>query len=373
MDSENCWPKNCWPKNCWYVAAHAHEVTDQLFARTILGQPLIFWRAAGGTVAALEDRCPHRLVPLSTGKTVGGHVECGYHGLRFDAGGACTHVPGQDSIPSNACVKTFPVAERHALIWVWLGAAELADESLIPDLHWLDAPGWTSVTGTLHFNCDYRLINDNLLDLSHETYIHKHTIGNDAVAASPSVTEIVGRRVVRVHREMPDIEPPPFFSLAQGHEARINRWQIAIFMAPGFNMTEVGFHPVGTDRVKEHLMMRPIHIITPETERSAHYIWAVARNFRLGDARLDEGLIVAIDHTFKEDRELLEIQQKRLDEEGMPKLPQVAVKLDQGPVQGRRLLEAMIKREQDDPSHCEPPGLLADDRVVTMPFADAAE
>ena len=152
-----------WPENCWYVAAHAHEVTDQLFARTILGQALIFWRIADGRIAALADRCPHRLVPLSTGKTVDGVVECGYHGI-------------QDTIPSNACVKTFPVAERHALIWVWLGAAELADESLIPDIHWLDAPGWTSVTGSLHFKCDYRLINDNLLDLC--AYTAKCRISN---------------------------------------------------------------------------------------------------------------------------------------------------------------------------------------------------
>ena len=144
-------------------------------------------------------------------------------------------------------------------------------------------------------------------------------------------------------------------------------------MAPGFNMTEVGFHPVGTDRVSDHLMMRPIHIITPETERSAHYIWAVARNFRHGDQTLDEGLIGAIDHTFKEDRELLEIQQARLDAEGSPSVPQVSVKLDQGPVQGRRLLAAMIKREADDPTYCEPPAPLADDNAVTMPFAQAAE
>jgi len=361
-----------YPKNCWYVAAHAADVTEELFARTVLNQPLIFWRTAEGRVAMLEDRCPHRLVPLSTGHTVDGAVQCGYHGLRFDADGACTFVPGQDTVPTNACVKTFPVVERHALIWVWLGAAELANEDLIPDMHWLDAPGWTSTTGTLHFQCDYRLINDNLLDLSHETYIHKHTIGNDAVADSPAETNVIDRRIVRVHREMPNIEPPPFFSLAQGHSEPINRWQIAIFMPPGFNMTEVGFHPVGTDRAATHLMMRPIHIITPETDHSSHYIWAVARNFRLDDAKLSDGMWEAIDHTFKEDRELLETQDQRLQAEGMPKLPQLAVKVDQGPVQGRRLLDAMIRKEQEDPTWCAMPMPLADDDQVTMPFAEAA-
>lgn len=362
-----------YPKNCWYVAAHAHEVTGQLFARTLLDQPVIFWRTPEDGIAALEDRCPHRLVPLSTGEIVDGTVRCGYHGLRFGADGVCAHVPGQDRAPKTPRVKTFPALERHGLIWIWLGAEDLADPDLVPDLHWLDAPGWTATTGTLHFKCDYRLINDNLLDLSHETFIHKHTIGNDSVADSPAVTDVVDKRVVRVHREMPDIEPPPFFSLSQGHDGRINRWQIAIYMAPGFNMTEVGFHSVESDRVQDHYMMRPIHIITPETEHSCHYIWAVARNFRLDDDELDSGLWTAIDHTFKEDRELLEIQDARLQAEGMPKVPQLAVKLDTGPLAGRRLLDAMIRKEQEDPRYCAPPIPLADDEVVTMPFAAAAE
>jgi len=362
-----------YPRNCWYVAAHAHEITDQLFARTILNQALIFWRTADGEIAVLEDRCPHRLVPLSTGKTVNGQVECGYHGLRFGADGACTHVPGQDALPSNALAKTFPVVDRHALIWIWLGAEELADRDLIPDMHWMDAPGWAATTGYLHFECDYRLINDNLLDLSHETYIHKHTIGNDAVADSPAVMNVIDKRVVRVHREMPDIEPPPFYALAQGHDERINRWQIAIYMAPGFNMTEVGFHPVGTDREADHLMMRPIHIITPETDHTSHYIWGVARDFRLDEEGFDEGIYGQIQQTFSEDREILALQDQRMQAEGMPKLPQVAVKVDSGPVQGRRLLEAMIKREADDPTYCARPVPLASDNMVTLPFAEAAE
>ena len=361
------------PKNCWYVAAHAHEVTEELFARMFLNQAVIVWRGADGNVAALEDRCPHRLVPLSTGKTINGQVECGYHGLRFDTEGSCAVVPGQEQAPKSVQVRKFPVAERHALIWIWMGAAELADEDLIPDLHWMDAPGWKATLGYLHFKADYRLVNDNLLDLSHETYIHKHTIGNDAVADSPFVTEVIDDRVVRAHREMPDIEPPPFFAMAQGHDGRINRWQIAIYMAPGFNMTEVGFHPVGTDRNKDHLMMRPIHLITPETDHSSHYIWGLARNFRIDDDNFNDRIYEATQYTFSEDRELLEAQDARLQEEGMPKLPQLAVKVDKGPVTGRRLLEAMIQAEADDPTYCAKPAPLAYDDRVTQPFAVAAE
>ena len=79
-----------------------------------------------GFLVAMEDRCPHRLVPLSTGRVINDTVECGYHGLRFNAEGRCAFVPGQDNLPKGG-VKTFPIAERHALVWLWFGAADLAD------------------------------------------------------------------------------------------------------------------------------------------------------------------------------------------------------------------------------------------------------
>ncbi len=104
---------------------------------------------------------------------------------------------------------------------------------------------------------------------------------------------------------MPKIDPLPLFAAAQGHDGKINRWQIAIYMAPGFNMTEVGFHPVGTEHTTDHLMMRPIHIITPETSRTSHYIWGLTRNFRLEDDELDAMIFKGMSQTFDEDRALL--------------------------------------------------------------------
>ncbi|MBM3608910.1 MAG: Rieske 2Fe-2S domain-containing protein, partial [Alphaproteobacteria bacterium] len=116
-----------WPENCWYIAGFAHELERdgerRLLARRLLDRAVVIWRTGDGKLAALQDRCPHRLVPLSTGKLAGDHVECGYHGLRFDASGACAFVPGQDTLPKGAPVKIFPIAERHALLWIWFGPA----------------------------------------------------------------------------------------------------------------------------------------------------------------------------------------------------------------------------------------------------------
>ena len=113
-----------------------------------------------------------------------------------------------------------------------------------------------------------------------------------------------------------------------------------------------------------------LHIITPETDRTAHYIWGLARNFWLNNDELNDQIYEATQHTFNEDRVLLELQDQRMQIEGMPQLP---VKLDKTPVQGRKLLDAMIQAEQDDPTFCLPPAMLADDEVVTQPFEVAAE
>jgi len=101
-------------KNTWYVAGWSKEVPqDGFLARTILGLPLALWRDQAGKVVAFEDMCCHRGAPLSRGRREGDTVRCLYHGLLFDRAGKCIEVPSQDTVPANACVRTFPVVERH--------------------------------------------------------------------------------------------------------------------------------------------------------------------------------------------------------------------------------------------------------------------
>ena len=115
-------------RNHWYVAASGSEIGRKPFRRIIMNEPVVFYRTEDGTPVALEDRCPHRRLPLSMGKLVGDDVlQCHYHGLRFDRTGACVRVPGQDMIPQTARVKTYPVVERYKWLWIWMGDPALAD------------------------------------------------------------------------------------------------------------------------------------------------------------------------------------------------------------------------------------------------------
>ena len=127
-------------KNCWYVAAWDHEVTAAPLARTLLCEPVVLYRTEDGTAVALEDRCCHRALPLSMGKVVGDRLQCGYHGLEFDSGGACVRVPGQAQIPPGASVRSYPLVERWKYLWIWMGDPALADEALIPNWWWFDHP-----------------------------------------------------------------------------------------------------------------------------------------------------------------------------------------------------------------------------------------
>src|SRR5947199_67982 len=67
------------PLNAWYVAAWSHEVGRKApLARTICNKRMVFWRKSDGAIAALEDACWHRLLPLSMGWLEGDEVVCRY-------------------------------------------------------------------------------------------------------------------------------------------------------------------------------------------------------------------------------------------------------------------------------------------------------
>ena len=111
-------------RNAWYVAAWTHEIEpSKTFAITILDEPVVIWRSEGGLLAALEDRCVHRMAPLSLGRCEGERLRCMYHGLLFSAEGRVVEIPGQEQIHPNARVRSYPVIERHSWVWVWMGDA----------------------------------------------------------------------------------------------------------------------------------------------------------------------------------------------------------------------------------------------------------
>ncbi len=334
-------------KNMWYVAALAHEVGPAPLARTLLEEDVVLYRQGNGAVAALEDRCCHRGLPLAHGEVVGDAIQCGYHGLTFDAQGACVRVPGQERIPAKARVRSYPVAERDGLVWFWPGDPEQANTASIPHYPWHGDPAWAHKGKCNAIDAPYLLLYDNLMDLTHVGYVHRQTIGGDPESHSNADMSVApSEDGVRVVRWLRDSVPPPTYVQAYGFQGRVDRW-IEIDFVPGMVQIYAGAKDAGTGacegRREDSLGLRTLHAITPATRTSTLYFWTVAHNFKIDQPEVTERVYQQMDATFAEDKLILESQFRRLQRQ--PDRPLVDIASDAGAIQARRVIARRIAQE----------------------------
>ncbi len=340
------------PKNTWYVACTPDEIENKPLGREICGEKIAFFRNADGQASAVEDFCPHRGAPLSLGYVENGELICGYHGLSMGCDGKTRSMPKQ-RVGGFPCNRVFPVVEKYGFIWVWPGAADKADVSLLPEFEWADNPKWAYGGGLYHIACDYRLMIDNLMDLTHETYVHASSIGQKEIDESPVKTHMEGETVV-TSRFMENVIAPPFWRealKANGLPADqpVDRWQICRFTPPSHIMIEVGVALAGKGGHKAEQKYKAdsivVDFITPENETSIWYFWGMARRFKPEDADLTAKIREGQGNIFAEDLEVLELQQKNLL--AFPDRKLLKLDIDTGGVQARRMLDRIIAQEQE--------------------------
>lgn len=335
--------------NCWYVAAWDCEIqANKLLSRKILGRDVCFYRSSDGNVAALEDRCCHRWAPLSLGRQEGDCIRCMYHGLKFDAQGMCVEIPGQPKISEKARVRSYPVVQRNRWVWIWMGDANLADEALIPNTFSLDSPNWRMKPGYVHYDANYLLVVDNLLDFSHLTYVHPDTLGGTEALASerPSVRRIDNG--VNVERWVIGDVPAPFHQKIGQFPDKVDRWYIYDFLVPGVLLMHSGVQATGTGaregRRHDALEFRSCQALTPETSSATHYFWAVPHNFALDDPSVTESIYQSVIKAFEQDRRMIEAQQRIIDNN--PDGEMVAIVADAALMQFRTLLKQLVQKEK---------------------------
>jgi vanillate O-demethylase monooxygenase subunit len=352
-------------KNTWYVAAWHHEIGRTILARTILNVPLVFYRKRDGSVAAMEDTCPHKYMPLSKGTLKGDDVVCGYHGMTFNSEGRCVRVPGQDTIPRNAKTKAYPVAERYGWVWIWMGDEALADPAKIIDIPQMSSGGWAPSRGErMYYKGNYQLMTDNLMDPSHVTYVHASTFSNSTEVDLPVNTSVHDEHVT-VSRVVPDSPPAAFFQKFGNYSGNVHRWQVYRVSPPSLCIIDTG--TVAADACKAEdidlaedsltrsvalkggdnsklLSIRGIDFLTPETETTTHYFWFLLRNFATEDRTCERNVIDQATFAFNEDMVVSEAIQWRVDKGGLP--PQVILKADVGSVQMRRMFDRQLQAEQ---------------------------
>ena len=187
------------------------------------------WRTAARTGAT-------RSRPAASSTT---RIECGYHGFTFDCSGVVHPDPGAGDHAAADGVRSFPVVEKDGWIWIWTGDPARADVAKVPDTHWMTDPEWATVTHSFPFACRAELIHDNLLDLTHESFIHTSTVGDDYIYKH-GITVVVDGDVVSADRLMPGVVAPPLYAAHHGMHGLWDRFHCTEFHAPSFHVLHSG-------------------------------------------------------------------------------------------------------------------------------------
>ena len=336
-------------KNCWYVASLSTDVDAyNFFKRKIMSINIVIYRTQDGVPVALHDRCPHRFAPLSLGKREGDQLVCPYHALKFDGTGRCTHNPhGKGHIPTAAKVRAFPLVERYGFLWIWMGDADQANEELIPDYSELTSGHVNSVGHTyMHVKCNFELLTDNVMDLSHIDHVHGEIITTRGKLSPivPKVTETHNSISARWEWEQ---QPAMmiFAPLLPLPNEPAEQYFNIIWTAPSHIQLTVAAVQNGEFGVDD-LNQYDLHTTTPETETTTHYFFATRRNHIEEDASFNVMKIQNMHRAFEdEDVPLLEAVQGEMVTTDFFSLNPVLMSNDIAPVRVRKKLLELIAQE----------------------------
>lgn len=167
-------------RNYWYPVMAAKELRqNQLVPKRLLGDDLVLFREPNGSPCALSDICPHRRARLSLGwinLAEPGTVTCPYHGWTFNGAGQCTAALAEgpaSPLPPKVTTRTYPVVERHHVIWIYMG-----ETAVVPDLDDNIPHAGEAMSGHwpwfIHWDWPINYLNavDNDADPAHANFAH---------------------------------------------------------------------------------------------------------------------------------------------------------------------------------------------------------
>jgi vanillate O-demethylase monooxygenase subunit len=333
-------------KNTWYVAAWEDELSaGTLFARTIVDCPVVLYRKSDYAPVALYDACAHRFAPLSKGRIENDSIRCGYHGLVYDCSGVCIKNP-HGAASQSIRVRAYPVIERHALIWIWMGDPLIADETLIPDLSFIqNSPQHSLSRGYTSVAADHRLLVDNILDLSHSDYLHPDTLGGGSFSRAKVHIEDRDGGIYVQWLAFNDTPLPIWAPLLPDPKGLADSWTDVHWHPSGVMPLNGGTTVAGGAR-EDGIITKNVHIMTPETAGRTHYFFANARNYRVDDADYNYQMAVALRSAFEgEDKPMVESQQLRIGSGDFEKLRPALLRTDQASTRARRRFDQLLHEE----------------------------
>ena len=334
-----------WLRNCWQVIAFAREIGNAPLARTVCGEEIVLFRTQSGKAAALADRCPHRFAPLSLGRVSGEQIQCGYHGMCFDAEGRCVRVPGQDTVPRQARVRNYPLVERHALRLDLAGrrgarrsrhrSRTCIGASIRPGRcadgyhHFAPTTSWSTTT------CSTSRTRASCMrtrSATRRSPKRRSPSASTATACACTATCTTWKR-----RRSTSAPPASPAASTAGTPTPSRRRACTSSRTARCRRARRTRAPRSNARCSTS--------ITPETTTTTHYFWAIVRQFKIDDQALTDYIRDGIAKTFDQDKTVLEAQQRIIGGDPDRAVFPVSIRVDAAPIQGRKLLAAMIARE----------------------------
>ena len=339
-------------KDCWYVLDWSAEVSNELKNRMVLGQDLVYFRDQEGEVCALQNRCAHRCFPLHRSNLLENDtIQCGYHGLIYNTSGQCVKIPSApDKKTSGIKVQKYPVVDRAPMIWVWPGDPEKADPALIPDYDWVNTKEWGYGHGFYHLEGNYLAIHENLMDITHFSFLHGSALGTPGHAESKIDVSIEGSVVdnyrINHGEHVPDLHRD---YMGIGF-APVSRDSHSKFMTPGFHYAYSLYQDTaGTLDGRTDYNLRILHFISPETQYTTNYWWMFARDFKPEDKKASQFYSDTTLDVFREDGDAIEWMEQQWANEDRPDFQETHVPADKGAVEMRRIIKRMAEEENIQP------------------------
>ncbi|CAA0093105.1 Toluene-4-sulfonate monooxygenase system iron-sulfur subunit TsaM1 [Zhongshania aliphaticivorans] len=337
----------------WYVAGLSEDFSREPLGRTLLEKSIVFYRTEAGDLVALQNRCLHRSFPLAESKLKGDNIVCGYHGIEYSPEGEINNVPCQTQCPSGK-LRKYPTKEAGPFVFIWMGNPENADESKLPNLDYLENPNYLSFHGVKYLEGNYLLMQENLNDLTHFTFLHANTFGADNKLLDdsflklpleyPEINGVTGCYRILNNAEVLKAELSPEQQAAVGDSELVNK-NGGITHSPGVwlgsNVLQVKTPAPGQP---ESYNMYINHYLTPEKHNSCHYWYSVTADYLAPDPDVIALMQQLFSTAFEEDVYAVKHMQHLLSEDTTD-YKEINIAGDKAGVQIRRKILEWAKEE----------------------------
>ncbi len=159
----------------WQPVCLSSELRDLPLAVRILGEDLVAFRDGSNRIGLMHRHCAHRGASLEFGRIDARGIRCCYHGWHFDIDGTVLSCPGEPpaseaTLRRNVVQGAYPAQEAHGLVFAYMGPPEEVPDFPVYDSFGL--PGVDLVPYSIHHDCNWLQVHENLMDPLHAVFLH---------------------------------------------------------------------------------------------------------------------------------------------------------------------------------------------------------